>query len=340
MNWCCCGWKPSQRSSVCECLSRVSVLRTQRCRRGFHTRRPGRRTSLCLSRRRRLSGVFAARRVSRSARRWQANGRGQSGGARCRLASLRWTSCLPEPARRGQPYAAWTVPKPGCCGLCRRGRLPKRGEKPMPAEKTVLMPAETVLIARPALCPRCEGRGELPALSCGFCGLFEQSAVFEKNRSRPWYSPEDIAGDCFPGCGHAIGFLSVVWGAFLCPDCGKEGYTGGQIEVCRTEAEWARQDEREARQKKQAASSAAKVLRDQGTRSGYSGRHIRRLLRLLTPLCEAHCRRTGRPCPNRVILGAMRCRLHGGLSAGATAAGRARISESNRRRKQANTDAE
>jgi len=186
--------------------------------------------------------------------------------------------------------------------------------------------ATDVLVARPAPCPRCHGRGSLPAVCCAFCGLFEPA------RRGPWYLPEQITGDCFP-CGHAAGFLSAKWGAFVCPDCGKDECEDGQVQVWKTANDWARRDVREAREKKQAASEAARVLSKSGTRCGFSGQSIRRLLRLVTPHCEAHCRTTGKPCKSPVILGAVRCRMHGGLSTGPmTAAGRARISESNRRR--------
>ena len=48
--------------------------------------------------------------------------------------------------------------------------------------------------------------------------------------------------------------------------------------------------------------------------------------------CGANTRR-GTPCQARVVEGRERCRMHGGLSTGAkTAEGKARISESNRRR--------
>lgn len=184
-----------------------------------------------------------------------------------------------------------------------------------------------MLVARPAPCLRCRGVGSLPCVSCAFCGLFEPAP------RGPWYLPEQISGDCFPSCGHAVGFLSAKWGAFVCPDCGKDGCEAGQVQVWKTAAEWARQDVREARERKQAASEAAQLLSESGTRCGFSGRQVRRMLGFLAPKCEAHCKRTGKPCPKRVVLGNVRCRLHGGLSAGpATAAGRARISESNRRR--------
>ena len=50
------------------------------------------------------------------------------------------------------------------------------------------------------------------------------------------------------------------------------------------------------------------------------------------PCCGAKTRK-GSPCLARVVSGAARCRLHGGLSTGPkTADGRARICESNRRR--------
>ena len=53
----------------------------------------------------------------------------------------------------------------------------------------------------------------------------------------------------------------------------------------------------------------------------------------LQPRCGALCR-TGEPCQMRVVKGKKRCRLHGGLSTGPkTAEGRARIAESNRRRR-------
>jgi len=53
------------------------------------------------------------------------------------------------------------------------------------------------------------------------------------------------------------------------------------------------------------------------------------------PLCGAKTRK-GTPCQARAVDGKERCRLHGGCSTGAkTAEGRARISESNRRRAQA-----
>jgi hypothetical protein len=52
----------------------------------------------------------------------------------------------------------------------------------------------------------------------------------------------------------------------------------------------------------------------------------------LQPRCGAKTR-AGTPCKMRAVEGKKRCRLHGGLSTGPkTAAGRARIAESNRRR--------
>ncbi len=195
------------------------------------------------------------------------------------------------------------------------------------------MDTETVLAARLAPCPRCWGRGALPAVSCAFCGLFDPAA-------KAWFQPGEITGDLFP-CGHRIDWLSAEWAAFVCPDCGKEGCEDGQVQIFQTAAEWSRRDVREARHTKQAASEWARVLSESGTRCGFSARHIRRTLRFLAPKCGARCKRTGKPCTRRVVLGNVRCRLHGGLSTGpATAAGRARISESNRRRSKGECHAE
>lgn len=56
-------------------------------------------------------------------------------------------------------------------------------------------------------------------------------------------------------------------------------------------------------------------------------------LRRDVPLCGARCR-DGHTCRARVVRGKRRCRVHGGLSTGPkTVEGRARIAESNRRRR-------
>ena len=163
-----------------------------------------------------------------------------------------------------------------------------------------------------------------PAVACGFCGLFDPA--------KHWYLADDLGG-VFP-CGHQVDGLltrglAALSGALFCPAC--QG-TGTRQEW-RTAADWGRQDAKDAREKKQSRSSTAKLLADTGRGLGFSARQVRRMLAVLAPTCEAHCRRTGNPCPKRVVLGSVRCRLHGGLSTGPkTAAGRARISESNRRR--------
>jgi len=59
---------------------------------------------------------------------------------------------------------------------------------------------------------------------------------------------------------------------------------------------------------------------------------IQRIPKQLLPECGARCR-DGHACRARVVFGKARCRMHGGVSTGPrTAAGKARIAESNRRR--------
>ena len=74
-------------------------------------------------------------------------------------------------------------------------------------------------------------------------------------RAAAWHRAQDVRGDTFP-CGHALlqenGELmpwAVVRGQADCPKCGGEG----DVLVWKSPAAWARQDVREARQKKQAA---------------------------------------------------------------------------------------
>src|SRR4051794_25851365 len=61
-------------------------------------------------------------------------------------------------------------------------------------------------------------------------------------------------------------------------------------------------------------------------------RELQRVPKQLLPECGAKCR-DGHACRAKVVFGKERCRMHGGASTGPrTAAGRARIAESNRRR--------
>ncbi len=198
-------------------------------------------------------------------------------------------------------------------------------------------PMPMVLVARPVPCRRCGGRGYLPVVACGWCAYMKRVS---ENAGLPspalvWHFPEDLYSEdlsecpAFP-CGHPFGGWPAERGQAECPKC--EGR--GDVLVRKTAEAWAKQDAKEARQKKQEASDAAKVLAEYGAAGGYSARQVRQMLRWLRPVCEAHCRQTGKPCPRPVVLGAVRCRQHGGLSTGPkTAEGRARIADSNRRRK-------
>lgn len=196
-------------------------------------------------------------------------------------------------------------------------------------------PRPMVLVARPVPCRHCRGRGALPVVACGWCAYMKRVS---ENAALPspalvWHFPEDLhsqdpSGEAFP-CGHPFDGWPAERGQAECTKC--EG--SGDVQDWKTAAAWAKQDAKEARQKKQDASDAAKVLAKYGTAGGYSARKVRQMLRWLRPVCEAHCRQTGKPCPNPVVLGRVRCRQHGGLSTGPkTADGRARIGESNRRR--------
>lgn len=200
--------------------------------------------------------------------------------------------------------------------------------------------SQAALMSRPCPCPACRGRGTVPALKCARCAFAERVS---RNTGLPhaaaaWHEAKDVHEGVFP-CGHVFtgeGVELIPWaivrGQSDCSTCGGEG----EVPVWKSPSAWAKQDARDARQKKQAASDAAKVLFESGPALGYSIKAWRQMLRFLRPVCQAHCRRTGKPCRNPVVLGAVRCGLHGGKSRGpVTAEGRARIADSNRRRQKA-----
>lgn len=203
--------------------------------------------------------------------------------------------------------------------------------------------SESLLLSRLCLCPDCRGRGSLPAVQCALCGFRERvsRAAGLPSAVAAWHGLDTLTGDTLP-CGHGLVNKSGeprLWawtrGDVDCPRC----FGSGRVPVWKTAAAWAKQDVKDALAKKQQNSDAAKALSECGAGGGYSAKTLRRLVQVLRPVCEAYSRRTGQPCRNKAVLGAVRCAQHGGKSRGpTTAAGRARISESNRRRSECRKD--
>ncbi len=182
------------------------------------------------------------------------------------------------------------------------------------------------LVSRAVPCTICRGRGALPAVGCFLC-LYHARI----SRAEPaWYLQADLAqAEVFPGCGHSMDAVRLIPAEVVCPACGGTG----EMLSWKTARAWAKQDQSAARRNKQECSDMAQVAHDNWKALGYSRRSLRCFLGLMRPRCGAHSRRSGLPCTNRVVLGKMRCRLHGGCSTGPkTAEGKAHISQSNRTR--------
>jgi len=185
------------------------------------------------------------------------------------------------------------------------------------------------LVERAVDCPACRGRGQFPAIVCAVCAF---AARMQGRQVTAYLACEMEGRTRFPDCGHVYApALGATFAACGLPCARCDG--AGLIVERRTAAAWASRDRRVARQIKRDRSEVALVLSQSGRAMGYSRDRLRALLTLLAPVCGATCRQTEKPCRRRVVLGRLRCRLHGGKSTGPkTEAGRARIGESNRRR--------
>lgn len=193
------------------------------------------------------------------------------------------------------------------------------------AQETPAMPPEpspAPLIPRLVNCRPCKGRGGLPVVSCDACAFFCRALGKPEGG---WQDMDALTRWTFP-CGHPTMPHNVLHGWMPCQDC--KG--SGQVIERRTEAQWARRDTREALQLKRGQSQAVLLMVSHGAALGYSQAFLKMLLKTL-PTCGARGKRTGKPCPRRVVLGAMRCHFHGAGGGPKTQAGRDAIAAARRK---------